>query len=253
MIPPAAGAVGSPGVPAGWPDSADGAGNDEPGPDDITTPMAAIKPGAQSSAGGRDGDAVAPAAPSADSSAAAPAADNGGRSGAGNGEPRVRGPFEPGNDLPAPVDESMAKPFYRGKLPPAPDAPADELTPVAPAAAGNQPADPPPASRSGSAARGNGKPMSQAARASIWSPSAAKMDRIKDLYITAEAIGEDALDKHFELVSERQRQLIREYFDGAVGGEQAAARRPRRFHPSTRRRPSPRHPTRRSRSTRRRR
>jgi hypothetical protein len=60
--------------------------------------------------------------------------------------------------------------------------------------------------------------MSQAARASIWSPSAAKMDRIKDLYITAEAIGEDALDKHFELVSERQRQLIREYFDGAVGG-----------------------------------
>ena len=48
--------------------------------------------------------------------------------------------------------------------------------------------------------------------------AAAKMDQIKDLYLTAEAIGEDALDKHFELVSDRQRQLIREYFDRAVTG-----------------------------------
>ncbi len=58
--------------------------------------------------------------------------------------------------------------------------------------------------------------MSPAARASMWSPTAAKMDQIKDLYLTAEAIGEDALDQHFQLVSERQRQLIREYFDEAV-------------------------------------
>jgi hypothetical protein len=41
----------------------------------------------------------------------------------------------------------------------------------------------------------------------------AKMDQIKDLYLTAEAIGEDALTEHFQQVSERQRQLIREYFD----------------------------------------
>ncbi len=58
--------------------------------------------------------------------------------------------------------------------------------------------------------------MSQATRASVWSPATAKMDQIKDLYLTAEAIGEDALDKHFEQVSDRQRQLIREYFDGNV-------------------------------------
>jgi hypothetical protein len=45
------------------------------------------------------------------------------------------------------------------------------------------------------------------------------MDQIKDLYLTAEAIGEDALDKHFQQVSERQRQLIREYFDQVVGGQ----------------------------------
>ena len=61
--------------------------------------------------------------------------------------------------------------------------------------------------------------MSQAARASMWSPTAAKMDQIKDLYLTAEAIGEDALDQHFQLVSERQRQLIREYFDEAVAAK----------------------------------
>ncbi len=61
--------------------------------------------------------------------------------------------------------------------------------------------------------------MSQAARASIWSPTAAKLDQIKDLYLTAEAIGEDALDKHFELVSDRQRQLIKEYFDRAVASQ----------------------------------
>jgi hypothetical protein len=44
-------------------------------------------------------------------------------------------------------------------------------------------------------------------------PVIAKMDQIKDLYITAEAIGEDALDQHFQQVSDRQRQLIREYFE----------------------------------------
>jgi hypothetical protein len=45
------------------------------------------------------------------------------------------------------------------------------------------------------------------------SPEVAKLDQIKDLYLTAEAIGEDALDRHFQQVSDRQRQLIREYFD----------------------------------------
>jgi hypothetical protein len=40
----------------------------------------------------------------------------------------------------------------------------------------------------------------------------AKLDQIKDLYLTAEAIGEDALVRHFDQVSQRQRDLIREYF-----------------------------------------
>jgi hypothetical protein len=53
----------------------------------------------------------------------------------------------------------------------------------------------------------------------MWSPGTAKMDQIKDLYLTAEAIGEDALDKHFQQVSERQRQLIREYFNQVEAGQ----------------------------------
>jgi hypothetical protein len=36
--------------------------------------------------------------------------------------------------------------------------------------------------------------------------------QIKDLYMTAEAIGEENLDRHYEHLLERQRQLISEYF-----------------------------------------
>jgi hypothetical protein len=43
--------------------------------------------------------------------------------------------------------------------------------------------------------------------------ASAKLEQIKDLYLTAEAIGEDALDKHFDQVSQRQRELIRDFFD----------------------------------------
>jgi hypothetical protein len=48
--------------------------------------------------------------------------------------------------------------------------------------------------------------------------AAAKLDQIKDLYLTAEAIGEDALDRHFDQVSQRQRELIREFFDRSGPG-----------------------------------
>jgi hypothetical protein len=48
--------------------------------------------------------------------------------------------------------------------------------------------------------------------------AAAKLNQIKDLYLTAEAIGEDALDKHFDQVSQRQRELIREFFERSGPG-----------------------------------
>ncbi len=43
--------------------------------------------------------------------------------------------------------------------------------------------------------------------------AAAKLDQLKDLYFAAEAIGEERLDKHFDQVSQRQRELIREFFE----------------------------------------
>jgi hypothetical protein len=42
-----------------------------------------------------------------------------------------------------------------------------------------------------------------------------KLEQLKDLYLTAQAIGEDALGKHFDEVSEMQRSLIREFFEKA--------------------------------------
>jgi hypothetical protein len=52
----------------------------------------------------------------------------------------------------------------------------------------------------------------------------AKLEQIKDLYLTAEAIGEDALVKHFDQLSQRQRSLIREFFDQAgLGSSRTSA------------------------------
>jgi hypothetical protein len=47
----------------------------------------------------------------------------------------------------------------------------------------------------------------------IPAAAAAKLDQLKELYLTAEAIGTDALEKHFSQVSQRQQELIREFFE----------------------------------------
>jgi hypothetical protein len=47
-----------------------------------------------------------------------------------------------------------------------------------------------------------------------------KLEELKDLYLTAEAIGEENVDKHFDQLLARQRELISEYF------RQSAAARP---------------------------
>jgi hypothetical protein len=39
-----------------------------------------------------------------------------------------------------------------------------------------------------------------------------KMEQIKDLYLTVEAIGDDNVDKHFDELMQRQRELISDYF-----------------------------------------
>jgi hypothetical protein len=49
------------------------------------------------------------------------------------------------------------------------------------------------------------------------------LERIKDLYMTAEAIGEENFGKHSEHLLERQRQLISEYFKESGLGNSAPA------------------------------
>jgi hypothetical protein len=41
---------------------------------------------------------------------------------------------------------------------------------------------------------------------------ARKLEQLKDLYLTAEAIGEENVDKHFDHLLAQQRELIGEYF-----------------------------------------
>jgi hypothetical protein len=54
----------------------------------------------------------------------------------------------------------------------------------------------------------------------------AKIEQIKDLYVTAEAIGEDAFVKHFDQLRHRQRSLIREFFEQAgLGSSRRSERR----------------------------
>jgi len=52
--------------------------------------------------------------------------------------------------------------------------------------------------------------------------TSAKLDQLQDLYMTAEAIGEEALEKHFEQVSQRQRELIKEFLKGSGSGSPGA-------------------------------
>jgi hypothetical protein len=49
------------------------------------------------------------------------------------------------------------------------------------------------------------------------------LTQLKDLYMTAEAIGEENLGKHYEQLLERQRQLIGEYFKESGFGDSGAS------------------------------
>jgi Tat protein secretion system quality control protein TatD with DNase activity len=91
-----------------------------------------------------------------------------------------------------------------------PDAPADTAVPA-------------PADADSPALEETAQPA-EAESADSLSPAAAeKLDQIKDLLITAEAIGEANLDRHFERVSQRQRELIREFFENSVPGQEPEA------------------------------
>jgi hypothetical protein len=114
---------------------------------------------------------------------------------------RLRDPFEPPDRQAIPGMAELAEEQRRSASRAASSPPT--MTPAGQA-------------QSGPAAKGGGTPQA-ASEEKPGPPGAAKMEQIKDLYLVAEALGEDALNQHFEQVSERQRQLIREYFDQVVG------------------------------------
>ena len=62
---------------------------------------------------------------------------------------------------------------------------------------------------------------------------ARKLEQIKDLYLTAEAIGEANVDKHFDQLLAQQRELISDYFrqSGPAAGSQPAAGHPAEGQP----------------------
>jgi hypothetical protein len=51
---------------------------------------------------------------------------------------------------------------------------------------------------------------------------ARRLEQIKDLYLTAEAIGEENVDKHFDQLLAQQRELIGEYFRQSAAARQAS-------------------------------
>ncbi|HEY6790347.1 MAG TPA: hypothetical protein VI365_23875, partial [Trebonia sp.] len=54
--------------------------------------------------------------------------------------------------------------------------------------------------------------------------SADSLERLKDLYDTAEALGGEGIDRHFDELLERQRKLISSYFTEYRASAQAGSR-----------------------------
>jgi hypothetical protein len=115
---------------------------------------------------------------------------------------QARGPFEP--LLPSGVPTGAA-----GQQPSAEPEPEPDPTP--PGGTGSDRQEPPEQAR------------------------ARKLEQLKDLYLTAEAIGEQNVDKHFDQLLAQQRELISEYFrqspssqPGAAGPEEGGVPGPER-------------------------
>jgi hypothetical protein len=106
-------------------------------------------------------------------------------------QPEVRGPFEPLLPSTAPPPDPESADAMRpdtvlsDTLPPGTGSPDTVLADIRPR--GDGPEDPAHA-------------------------QARKLEQIKDFYLTAEAIGEENVDKHFDQLLAHQRELIGEYF-----------------------------------------
>jgi len=110
--------------------------------------------------------------------------------------------YEVAEERPAPVSEEVRgffEPLVSSSGPPPETAQAEQA-----------PAEQPPAGQP----EGNAAEPPQA--------RARKLEQIKDLYLTAEAIGEQNVDKHFDQLLAQQRELISEYFRESAGEQPRA-------------------------------
>ena len=72
-----------------------------------------------------------------------------------------------------------------------------------------------------------------------------KLEKIKDLYLTVEAIGDDNVGKHFDELMQRQRELISDYFkETGIGSGKSRAAQPDPRRQNLRPRPTRRRPAR---------
>jgi len=145
-------------------------------------------------------DDPAAAAPAPDEHDASYWYDLPGTAAQGDATPRLpqetRGPFEP---LVSSADLPGTTPRFSASLDDAePDAPEAASSRQVPGAAGDE-------------------GLQDTAHA-----HARKLEQIKDLYLTAEAIGEANVDKHFDHLLARQRELIGEYFKQSSAAKPAA-------------------------------
>ena len=145
-------------------------------------------------------DDPAAAAPAPDEHDASYWYDLPGTAAQGDATPRLpqetRGPFEP---LVSSADLPGTTPRFSASLDDAePDAPEAASSRQVPGAAGDE-------------------GLQDTAHA-----HARKLEQIKDLYLTAEAIGEANADKHFDHLLARQRELIGEYFKQSSAAKPAA-------------------------------
>jgi hypothetical protein len=116
--------------------------------------------------------------------------------GAPNAPEKTRGPFEPlvsSADLPGTTSRFAASPEVTEPAAAAADAASSDEVPDA--ASSSEAPD--------AAGDGQEDPADAHAR---------KLEQIKDLYLTAEAIGEANVAKHFDQFLAQQRELISEYF-----------------------------------------
>ena len=120
---------------------------------------------------------------------------------------------------PAPLHEPARGPFEpllsSSGSPPGAAAPPPAGPPPSPAESPPSPAD---------AIRDQDLDDSEHARAR-------KLEQIKDLYLTAEAIGERNVDKHFDHLLAQQRELISEYFKQSPAAKPAEPAAPSPWHP----------------------